>query len=72
VDEDATQAYEDYVSEVLLGRLIESTGFRLMILLCILFNAVLIGVETNHSLVRAPDRFCLYLFTQTYLTLFFP
>ena len=51
VDEDETQGYEDYVSEVLAGRLVESTAFRLTILIAILLNTVLVGLQTSNEMV---------------------
>jgi hypothetical protein len=47
VDEDETQAYEDYISEVLCGRLVESAPFRLVVLAAIVLNTALVGLATN-------------------------
>jgi len=47
-----TQAYDDFISEVLVGRLLESHGFRMFILVCILLNTVLVGLQTNYYMVK--------------------
>jgi hypothetical protein len=56
VDEDETQAYEDYISEVLCGRLIESTPFRLIVLLAIVLNTALVGIATNTGMFMSVCR----------------
>jgi hypothetical protein len=52
VDEDETQAYEDYVSEVLCAKFIESIHFRTFILVAIMCNTVLVGLRTSAALER--------------------
>lgn len=52
VDVDEGQAYEDYISEVLCGRLVESEGFRMIILIAIVLNTVLVGMQTSSVLTR--------------------
>ena len=55
VDEDPDQAYEDYVSDVLVGQLVQSSAMRMFILCCILINTVIIGVQTNFEIVSLAD-----------------
>eukprot|EP00736_Rhodelphis_marinus_P007393 Rmarinus@m.11310 len=52
VTEDVDQRYDSYVSEDLCGRLIESMGFRLFILVVIVLNSVLVGMQTDPSLEK--------------------
>ena len=52
VDEDEEEALEKYISEDLVGRLIESMSFRLFILGVIVLNSVLIGLQTYDELNR--------------------
>ncbi len=52
VDIDEDEAYEDYISEELCGRLLEHPWFRNFLLVIIILNSVLIGLQTDNSLVR--------------------
>lgn len=45
------EAIKEYASNELLGQFLSNTVFRTGILCVILFNGVLIAVETNHELV---------------------
>jgi hypothetical protein len=45
------EAFESYVSEDLAGRLGEGDFFRMMMLILIVLNSVLIGLETDDSFV---------------------
>eukprot|EP00002_Diphylleia_rotans_P013788 TRINITY_DN2684_c0_g1_i2.p1 TRINITY_DN2684_c0_g1~~TRINITY_DN2684_c0_g1_i2.p1 ORF type:complete len:677 (+),score=155.07 TRINITY_DN2684_c0_g1_i2:55-2085(+) len=47
VDVDEDEAYEDYISEELCGRLLEHHAFRTLLLTIIILNSVLIGVQTD-------------------------
>jgi hypothetical protein len=49
VDEDATQAYDDYIAESLVGYVLEHDIFRRIIMVAILLNSVLLGLETDNN-----------------------
>ena len=57
VDIDAGEAWDAYVSDDLVGKLVESVAFRLGILLIIVANSVLIGVQTDRSTQERFDGF---------------
>eukprot|EP01112_Ceratiomyxa_fruticulosa_P019490 TRINITY_DN638_c0_g1_i2.p1 TRINITY_DN638_c0_g1~~TRINITY_DN638_c0_g1_i2.p1 ORF type:complete len:539 (-),score=111.62 TRINITY_DN638_c0_g1_i2:122-1738(-) len=50
VDIDKDDALEGYVAEDLVGRLIQSIPFRVLIVVVILFNSITIGIETDKAM----------------------
>jgi hypothetical protein len=52
VDEDESQAFEDYISGYLVGKMLESAVFRCVVLIAILVSTVIVGVQTNDHLVK--------------------
>eukprot|EP00698_Gefionella_okellyi_P003751 TRINITY_DN13490_c0_g1_i1.p1 TRINITY_DN13490_c0_g1~~TRINITY_DN13490_c0_g1_i1.p1 ORF type:complete len:539 (-),score=91.33 TRINITY_DN13490_c0_g1_i1:148-1764(-) len=69
VDEDNDQKYENYLTEDLLGTLLNSKYFRFGILIVILVNSVVIGLQTNDTISKnAPNVFS--ALDTTFLTIF--
>ncbi|KAL0233035.1 hypothetical protein GEMRC1_011782 [Eukaryota sp. GEM-RC1] len=69
VDQDVQEAYELYISDDLVGRLIQSAAFRGFILFIILVNSILVGAQTSSSV---EERFASLLSTvdSVFLTIF--
>lgn len=51
VDRDQDEVYETYMNEQLVGRLLESTVFRLVILFIIVANSITVGIQTDGRLL---------------------
>jgi hypothetical protein len=52
VDRDLDEIYETYMNDQLVGRLLESTVFRLTILLIIVLNSITVGIQTDERMER--------------------
>ena len=57
MDEDVAHL-EERISILLLGKLLESLAFRMLMLCFILMNCVVIGVQTDKYLVSALFQLC--------------
>ncbi|GKT32254.1 Cation channel sperm-associated protein 4 like protein [Aduncisulcus paluster] len=53
VDEDHHSAFENYLSDELVGKLTESGFFKTFILIIIIINAIMTGVQTDDSVNRS-------------------
>ncbi|KAL0223620.1 hypothetical protein P9112_003010 [Eukaryota sp. TZLM1-RC] len=69
VEQDFQEAYESYVSEDLAGTLIQSSPFRGFVLIVIIINSILVGLQTNPSI---EERFASTLSTvdSIFMTIF--
>eukprot|EP00128_Syssomonas_multiformis_P008843 Colp12_sorted_trinity150504_noHs@16679 len=63
------EGLEDFVSNDLLGRLLDGVAFRIAILLIIIANSVLIGVQTNATLEKTYSSI-FSAFDKIFLTIF--
>ncbi|KAJ4459143.1 putative cation channel sperm-associated protein 4 [Paratrimastix pyriformis] len=53
VDEDTEEAFDNYLSDEIVGNLIESVTWRGFILLVILLNTILVGLGTSSAIEKA-------------------